>query len=283
MANNTLILFHAHCVDGFGAAYAAWKYFGDEADYFPIQYEKRSGFDVFPQYEKLYILDFSFPAEQLRSMTQNHPGLEITLIDHHKTAIEDLVDFEHQNVNIILDITRSGAALAWKHFFPKAHVPDLLLAIEDRDLWKFKYPDSKKITAALYPYKRDFEVWDKLDVRKLVDEGSCVLRYQDSLVKYISKQAFRYPAFSIVQTPVLASDVCNYLLETTPNIAFSVAISDRNALETQVSLRSVDYDVEVLAKSFGGGGHKCAAGFVIPRITIDALAKQIQDRLTTKE
>jgi len=33
-----VVLYHANCLDGFGAAYAAWKKFGDTADYIPVQY-----------------------------------------------------------------------------------------------------------------------------------------------------------------------------------------------------------------------------------------------------
>ena len=29
----TTVFYHAHCLDGFGAAYAAWRYFGDQASY----------------------------------------------------------------------------------------------------------------------------------------------------------------------------------------------------------------------------------------------------------
>jgi len=30
-----VIIYHADCPDGFGAAYAAWKKFGDKASYLP--------------------------------------------------------------------------------------------------------------------------------------------------------------------------------------------------------------------------------------------------------
>ena len=36
----TLVLYHANCPDGFGAALAAWKHFGNEAEYVPVQYGK---------------------------------------------------------------------------------------------------------------------------------------------------------------------------------------------------------------------------------------------------
>ena len=35
---NIVVLYHADCLDGFGAAYAAWEKFGDTAEYIPVQY-----------------------------------------------------------------------------------------------------------------------------------------------------------------------------------------------------------------------------------------------------
>lgn len=33
-----LVLHHANCADGFTAAWCAWRYFGDDAEYVPVQY-----------------------------------------------------------------------------------------------------------------------------------------------------------------------------------------------------------------------------------------------------
>ena len=35
---DSLILYHADCDDGFGAAYAAWLSLGDSAEYQPVYY-----------------------------------------------------------------------------------------------------------------------------------------------------------------------------------------------------------------------------------------------------
>ena len=36
--DNISVLYHADCPDGFGGAYAAWKKFGDTAEYIPVKY-----------------------------------------------------------------------------------------------------------------------------------------------------------------------------------------------------------------------------------------------------
>ena len=35
---NNIVLYHAGCPDGFGAAWACWKKFGDNAEYMPVSH-----------------------------------------------------------------------------------------------------------------------------------------------------------------------------------------------------------------------------------------------------
>ena len=35
-----LVIYHANCADGFGAAFAAWRKLGDEAEYVPMDHLK---------------------------------------------------------------------------------------------------------------------------------------------------------------------------------------------------------------------------------------------------
>lgn len=37
---NIFVLYHAHCNDGLGAAFAAYKKFGESAEYIPVSYGK---------------------------------------------------------------------------------------------------------------------------------------------------------------------------------------------------------------------------------------------------
>ena len=61
------VIYHADCIDGFGAAYAAWRKFGDAARYIAMHHgdswqpEDYAGHAV-------YILDFSFPPETLAQL-----------------------------------------------------------------------------------------------------------------------------------------------------------------------------------------------------------------------
>ena len=85
MKKNPLVIYHANCNDGFGAAYAAWRALRDFAEYLPMQYG-----DPVPDVagRNVFIFDFSFSPEQMNEIYE----ASSTLVwrDHHKTAIEAL-------------------------------------------------------------------------------------------------------------------------------------------------------------------------------------------------
>ena len=94
----------------------------------------------------------------------------VTLIDHHKTAIEDLRPLfmqdswtgEPKQLAHFTDLNRSGATLAWDYLFPNEQRPPLLGHVEDRDLWRFKLPGTREIQAFVFSHEYTFEQWEKL-------------------------------------------------------------------------------------------------------------------------
>lgn len=67
----------------------------------------------------------------------------------------------------------------------------------------------------------------------------------------------------VANATVFFSEVGEKLLEMFPEAPFSAYYSDRTDGKRQWGLRARDgFDCSVIAKNFGGGGHKAAAGFV---------------------
>jgi hypothetical protein len=100
--------------------------------------------------------------------------------------------------------------------------------------------------------------------------GSAVLAYRDKLVERICANANidalplrgGQPLVNVpvVNSPILQSEVGNVLAKGKPYAA--VWYDDRNGVR-RWSLRSDEdgLDVSKIAKAYGGGGHKHAAGF----------------------
>lgn len=275
------VIYHANCRDGFGAAMAAWVRLEDRARYVPCQY----GWAI-PDCEPgshVYILDFSFPRAELQTLAAT--GCGVTVIDHHKTAEEALNGFpppppcpgNERGVCATFDMEKSGAVLAWEYFSPGIRVPTLLKYIQDRDLWRWKLPDSRAVSAGLDLLPWDFEQWWKhhADVSLLIAKGETVLEYQQKQVSESLKNARVVPLaglpFAVVNTGVLMSEVCEALLKDADNNGAVAACCyfDTREGKRVYSLRSregSDVDVSRIAKAFGGGGHKHAAGFTLNRL-----------------
>lgn len=252
------ILFHGQCLDGFGAAWAAWRKLGGDASYVPVLHGAPP--PELPADTAVTILDFSYSREETLAMHERYR--ELRVIDHHRTAEAELSGLEWAT----FDNSKSGAVLAWEHFHPGEDVPELLRYVMDRDLWLYELPNSREVSAALSSYPMDFEVWNHLDVTRLAEEGIPILRYQREQVRLACQQArfhevagYRVP---IVNATFLGSEVGEALLALHSETPFVVIYFDRADGRRQWSLRSrEDFDVSKIARLFQNGGHKQAAGF----------------------
>ena len=266
------VLYHGKCYDGFGAAFAAWLKLGDkDTKYIPVSY----GYPPpdMPDAHDVYILDFSYDEQTLRGIKDKCIG-GVVLLDHHKTAIErigHLTSNDIPGIIVVIDMSKSGALLAWNWFHPGIDTPMLIKYISDRDLWQFKHAGTKYVHRALVSYPMDFELWSTFlgDTSNLIVEGESLERLYSQLVSNIVNSAWTSELSGyevpVVNTSIAWSEVGNELLVRYPDAHFAASFT---VFENQImwSLRSrEDFDVSEIAKKFGGGGHKQAAGFKTPR------------------
>lgn len=255
-----MCIYHGGCADGFGAAWVVRRAIGD-IEFYEGKYQS-SPPDVTGK--EVIIVDFSYKRPVLLEMAS--VAKSILVIDHHKTAAEDLVDLP-DNVTTVFDMSHSGAVLTWQHFFPGATTPELLRYIEDRDLWKFEHSCTRLVMAGLFSYPQDFETWDVLmeSPNRLIHEGGVIERKHQKdlrdLLATTQRELFilghRVPAANVPF--MMASDAGHEMAKGKP---FSVCYWD-TPNGRKFSLRSTDEGVDVseIAATFGGGGHRNAAGF----------------------
>lgn len=263
-----LIIYHANCADGFSAAWCFWRAWGDTADYFPGVYQQPPP-DV--RGRNVYLVDFSYKRPVVEAMLRE--AASVTLIDHHKSAIEDLEGLP--GLHQFCDLNRSGATLAWDFLFPNEPRPLLLGHIEDRDLWRFKLPGTREIQAAVFSYEYSFEKWDELmaatgpELMLLTAQGAAIERKHHKDVAELVGVCKRRMVIAGHDVPVaslpytLSSDAGHAMAQGEPFAACYWDTPEKRVF----SLRSAadGLDVSEIAKGFGGGGHKHAAGFAVPR------------------
>jgi len=265
-----LVIFHANCLDGFGAAFAAFSHFrqGDDCpcDFVAASYGQHhprvTGRDV-------YIVDFSYPRQVLQKLCRT--ARSVTVIDHHITAERNLADLErvHANLREVFDMNKSGAMLAWEYFH-REPPPRLLLHIQDRDLWQFELEGTNDIYAALMTRPYDFRAWldlvaDEAAPALLAAEGKAINRYRRVMIDMHRDKAVM-GTIDGCQVPVvncyeeITSDL---LAELAADHPFAASYQDQGTLR-KWSLRSnaSGADVAAIAERFGGGGHRHASGFI---------------------
>ena len=308
-----LVVYHANCADGFGAAFAAWLKLGDEAEYLPMQYGAINY--EFPSLNRdVYILDFSFPRSTMDYIFDT--AKRVVWLDHHKSAFEmwlpelpyhdhcraeDLIVGPH---HVILDNDQSGAMLAWRWFHPGTEVPMLIRHIDDGDRWVHKIDGTRAFQKALWSYAPwSFEQWNgkflPCDMGNpkasfgatakytfMINSGAAILRAHDQSVQSVVKGSARKVFVNLPNEPGfepkgltlyglaancpphLTSDVGRELATKSGTFSLCWTLS-QEGLIAKCSLRSNgDYDVSAIAKVFGGGGHRAAAGFEVPLETL---------------
>jgi oligoribonuclease NrnB/cAMP/cGMP phosphodiesterase (DHH superfamily) len=270
-AQHTLIIYHADCLDGLGAAWAAFCHFGQQARYVAARFGEP--FPPFKAGMDIYILDFSYSPEVL--LTAASTAAHIMLIDHHVTAMEQCQAFFAlrscpNNLRLCFDMTRSGCVLSWRQFFPKQEVPPILLHIEDRDLWRFELSGTQAITSALYEQMpMSLTTFGKQQLPKLLRVGSIqtaqFAKLVQRLVKYAHLVEFAGVKGLAVNAPSFFSSDLGHLLATKSGTFGMTYQYDGGKRQWLFGLRSVgEFNVGAIAEHFGGGGHLNAAGFTLP-------------------
>lgn len=264
-----VVLYHNNCPDGFGAAWAAWKKFGNKATYVGV--EDRRALPAGLVGKDIYILDFGYSLDLMKALKQQ--ARSVVAIDHHislrgSTKCAD---------KYLFDIKHSGALLAWKYFHPQKKIPHALNHIEDMDLGKFHKKKSAAFLQFLMMHHRDFKTWDRViqhwdrDAvfrKHALEMGIMLMKYQDHVVKAMADHAYEVmfegkKVYAVnINVHILRSSLGAVLARKKP--PFSI-VWRNDGDYIKVSLRSIpSFNVEKIAKKYGGGGHKNAAAFFIP-------------------
>lgn len=274
LSKRPMCIFHKNCLDGIGAA-AVVK------DAIPIDNIIMHG-GIYNQPPPLVLnrqvimVDFSYPLSDIQKMAS--AAKEILILDHHATAKEALADKASElpdNVEVVFDMERSGAGIAWEYFYPGKEMPWVIKHIQDRDLWLWELENTREITMALNYFKGDFVKLlyysKEMLYEKFLEHGKLLVEAWDSQIAKLSKKfALRQTKLAdtndviIVNAPLFyASDLGDRLGQFYSIVAVYQFIGD----DICFSLRSKPRkggNVRKIAEYYGGGGHEHSAGFSIP-------------------
>ena len=293
-----LCIYHANCADGFTAAWAVSYALDGEVELMPASYGDAPP-DV--RGRDVVIVDFSYKRGVLKEIAKaarsvlvldHHktaqeelrPGKGIIDISgwsndwswgrHLLNVGQDVLEgASYANIYVMFDMDRSGAQLAWD-FFVGGDRPMLVEYVADRDLWKWELYGSREVSAAIASHDFEISTWDELSVMldyqdrldDVVSAGSAILRKHDRDIRQMLEITKREMVIGGHTIPVanlpytMASDAAGLMAQDAPFAATYFDGPEGRAF----SLRSRGegaVDVSEIAKAYGGGGHRNAAGF----------------------
>ena len=209
----------------------------------------------------------------------------ITILDHHITNKELIEKYQgHPKLEAVFDMDRAGCQITWDYFFPTEKRYWFVDYVADRDLWKFELENSKLINLALFefeyltleglykipPYNEEKFIKETLlpQIKIIEDKNKRIMEHDTYKTKRakLSVGDNKYDLWLGCTSGFLVSDFGHLLYNkkfddnTMPDCAAIWKYDLENDL-FKVSLRGEKVDVSKIAKHFGGGGHKAAAGF----------------------
>ncbi|TVR09596.1 MAG: hypothetical protein EA401_12845 [Planctomycetota bacterium] len=263
-----VVVFHRNCLDGRASAAVVRRYEQGKGIYQPLQYGNTLRHPVLGR--KVYILDFALDEEEMRRIHKE--ASEVVWIDHHQTNLE-----MHQRLGWgILDTSECGASLAWKVLYPNEDMPQVLHYVKDKDLWLWKLPDAREITAGLFATygDRNFHSLLDADLERMRRKGIPILKALDDRVQRTighgvsveEPYGLRGTTALVVNAQIDHSDIGAKVTQSKDQggkgMDMAIMFFLRSDGRWVHVLRSPRVDCGSIASNRGGGGHPAAASYV---------------------
>jgi oligoribonuclease NrnB/cAMP/cGMP phosphodiesterase (DHH superfamily) len=236
--------------------------------------------DAFPwesieEQAQVVLVDYSLPLEDMRRLKEGH---HLVWIDHHKTALSRLGE-AMADVPGERSLDAAACVLTWRTFFSGDPVPRAVTLIGDRDIWEMVYPETRAFSEGLFQERiepSNDRLWgplldgDEERVKQLTERGRVLYDARLRSIKDVVSHYGFETSFEGHRTMVVNhrgnGDMGEYIRKAGYELAYCYVEVVRNGLlQTVVTLYSDQIDVSEIARKFGGGGHRGAAGFQFTR------------------
>lgn len=279
MKNN--IIYHSADLDGWCSG-AITRMAVEKSRNLPIRMIPWDYGEPIPELDgPVYMTDISFPPSVMKNLAESN-GL--VWIDHHASAIKDSEEHGYSGVDGVRKVGDSASLLAWRHFFGH-DVPDVVKWVDLFDVWKkdnefghtwdqimvmqygmrYMMCDPSKLT----PYIAWCENFKKM-CESLFVHGTVVLDYLRKQNEIECKRAFligfhglKFLALNHSGNSETFKSVATPEHDGLMMFKFSGNNYRVSLYRNELSEKSMDLDLSVIAKRLGGGGHAGACGFEV--------------------
>lgn len=237
-------------------------------------------FDTINKDEDIFVVDFRFSIEDMQWLSDN---ATLHWVDHHKTALDEAHEVGFiSSGGQLLEIGKAGCELTWIYEHGETDMPLAVSLLGRYDVWDhedkrtlpFQYgmrthpntlPDCQEVWNKVF---NDYVYW-----MKIIETGEIILAYENSQNTMYAKGMSYEAEFEGLRAIVMNKAYANSKAfdsiydDSKHDIMIMYGVKPG---EIKYSLYSVkaEIDVSEIAKKYGGGGHKGAAGFYTKTLTI---------------
>lgn len=223
--------------------------------------------------EKIFVVDFCFDAIDMEDLYRN---ARLYWIDHHKSSIE-IMHRVGINSRGLQSTEKARCELTWKYLFPERDMPRAVRYIGRYDVWDHQIQD---VLPFQYGMREGIDTFPEAPIWKclleedlagtmtsnLVKTGEIILRYQDKQNEMYAKGMAYEAEFEGLRAVVMNKPFANskaFDAVYKPEKHDIMVLFGVKPGEVKYTLFTdkPEVDVSEIAKKYGGGGHKGAAGF----------------------
>ncbi len=270
--------YHKGDLDGICSG-AIVKYKYPDCEMFGIEYGDEFPWNKMIKDEKVFICDFSMPMDDMNKLSRK---VLLIWIDHHKSAIDAYNCIDDAFYEVSLEVGISACELTWGYLDDYKNTPRAVYLLGRYDVWDhrdqrilpFQYAMRSLVTNGV-----DDPLWVRLfneeeDLFKIIDKGESILSYesqQNKLKMSTLSSVIQFENLRVLTINTWGGSSTIYKSKWDPDKHdIMMAYVRYPSGKWTVSLRGDGrFDVSEIAKKYGGGGHKNAAGFVCKELPFE--------------
>ncbi len=272
------IFYHKSDLDGkCSAAIVKYDHKEDEdtCELIGVDYDTPIDLDSIAKNEKVFMVDFSAPTEIMLGLQDK---ANFVWIDHHVSAIErckKAAEFWEG----LQEVGKAGCELTWAYCFGLEHTPEAVHYLGRYDVWDHKDKNVLKFQCGMRAQNCDPDndsLWHSLFeggkiIKKILYDGDAIMKYIDNDNEIYSKtlsfetELCGYKALAINKA-LTNSKLFDAVYDPNKHDILVPFSYDGKKWKFSIYTRKEDIDCSKIAESFGGGGHKKAAGFSLDHL-----------------
>lgn len=300
----TLCIYHSVDLDGWMSAAIVNHYFNQQnninasagGDIDNVEFLGWNYGDSIPdlsEWDSVIMCDISFPKEEMDKLVDKF-GSEFVWIDHHISAIkangifnEETKEDSSIRINGLRITTFSACELTWNFFFRES-IPEIVRVLgrydcfghkgtsEEEYVLQFQYGARAFIRNRIDAYKYLIScIKDKgLTIKIIYDAGCAIYDSKCGEAKAHIRKAFtllfgeyRFMAINVERLNPINFGIKYHELEAIDGYFYDGVASfwiEPDGIHFSLYNDNGKVDCSKIASKFGGGGHKGAAGFIMP-------------------